>query len=106
MKPIRTLAASSAALLLTAAALAGCGGDSKSSGGLDRDALEADIAQRLVQANGGSAPQVACPSDLAAKVGATIRCRVGVASTSYGITVTVTGTQGGSAQYELRVDEQ
>lgn len=102
----RTLTAPLLALLVTGL-LAGCGGDDGGAGGsLDRDALEADIAQRLVQANGGSAPEVACPSDLAAKVGSAIRCRVGVESTSYGVTVTVTGTEGGSAQYELTVDEQ
>ena len=93
--------------LLLMAALSACGGDdNKSSGGsLDRDALEKDISQRLANATQGPAPDVSCPSDLPAKQGATIRCRAAVQGTSYGVTVSVTDTSGGSAQYELQVDQ-
>ncbi len=106
MMRIRRLIALSVPLLI-AAALGGCGGDDDSSGGgLSRDALESDISQRLAQATGGTEPSVACPSDLPASKGSTIRCRVQVEGTSYGVTVTVTGTEGGSAQYDLQVDSQ
>jgi hypothetical protein len=93
--------------ILVAGALAGCGGDDDggSGGDLDRDALEQDISQRLAQATNSPAPTVDCPSDLPAKTGATIRCRVDVGGTQYGVTVTVTGTQGGSAQYDVQVDQ-
>lgn len=92
--------------VLVAAALAGCGGDDSSGGDLQKDALQSDISQRLAEVNGGDAPQVVCPSDLPAKVGATIRCRVEVSGASYGVTVTVKSTEGGSAQYDLQVDAQ
>lgn len=92
--------------LLVAAALAGCGGDKSTNGDLNKDDLERDISKRLGAATGGEAPNVACPKDLPAKLGATIRCRVDVASTSYGVTVTVTDTAGGNAQYDVAVDEQ
>lgn len=92
--------------LLVAAGLAGCGGDDDAGGGLKKSALEADISQRLAEATGGSAPAVSCPSDLPAENGATIRCRVEVDGASYGVTVTVTGTQGDSAQYDLQVDDK
>lgn len=93
--------------ILVAAALAGCGDDGGSSGGdLPKDDLERDISQRLAQATGSSAPDVACPSDLPASIGATIRCRVAVDGTSYDVTVTVKSTEGGTAQYDLQVDSQ
>ncbi len=105
MPRLRRLALSAIPILVTTA-LAGCGGGDDAGGGLKKDALEADISQRLGEATGGSAPDVACPSDLPAENGATIRCRVAVEGTSYGVTVTVTGTTGDSAQYDLQVDEQ
>ena len=105
MRRRRTIALVIAAL--ATAAIAGCGGDDGGSGGdLDRDALEQDIAQRLAQATNSPTPTVDCPSDLPASVGATIRCRVDVSGSSYGVTVTVKSTEGGSAQYDVQVDAQ
>lgn len=92
--------------VLVAAALGGCGDDDSSGGDLKKDDLQRDISRRLAQATGGGAPEVACPSNLPAKVGAAIRCRVAVDGTSYGVTVTVTSTNGGSAQYDVQVDAQ
>ena len=94
------------ALSILVTALAGCGGDDSSGGDLKKDDLQRDISKRLAQATGGGAPDVTCPSDLPAKVGAAIRCRVAVDSTSYGVTVTVKSTEGGSAQYDVQVDAQ
>ena len=106
MTGTRRIAAICAPLLL-AATLIACGGGDKSSGGsLDRDALEKDISQRLANATNGPAPDVNCPSDLPAQQGATIRCRVAVEGTTYGVTVTVTDTTGGAAQYDVQVDQQ
>jgi hypothetical protein len=101
-------AAAVCAPLLLAAALPACGGDDDngSGGNLDRDALEKDISQRIANATNQPAPNVNCPSDLPAQQGATIRCRVDVEGTSYGVTVTVTDTSGGGAQYDVQVDEQ
>jgi hypothetical protein len=102
-----TRAAAVCAPLLLAAALTACGGDDDGSGGnLDRDALEKDISQRLANATNQPAPNVNCPSDLPATQGATIRCRVDVQGSSFGVTVTITDTTGGAAQYDVQVDEQ
>lgn len=97
------------AVLLTATALAGalsaCGGDDEAPGGtLRAKELQDDIAARL-GAQTGAVPDVTCPGDLAAKEGNALRCRAEVDGQSFGITVTVTSTEGGSAQYELQVDE-
>ena len=106
MRRRQGIAALCAPLLLTAA-LAACGGDDNGSGGsLDRDALEKDISQRLANATNQPAPNVNCPSDLPAKQGATIRCRVAAQGTTFGVTVTVTDTTGGSAKYDVQVDQQ
>src|SRR4051794_33921044 len=90
---------------LAVAALCGCSKDS-TNGDLKKEDLQRDIGQRRAQAAGGTAPEVVCPSDLPAKTGATIRCRVAVTGTSYGVTVTVKSTEGGSAQYDIQVDAE
>ena len=94
------------AAALAAGGLSACGSDS---GGSDANVLRAedlqtDIAQRL-GASTGQTPSVTCPGDLAAKKGNALRCRAEVDGNSLGVTVTVTGTEGGSAQYELQVDQ-
>ena len=53
--------------ILTAAALAGCGGGDSSGGDLQKDDLQRDISRRLAQATGGGAPNVTCPSNLPLK---------------------------------------
>jgi hypothetical protein len=89
----------------TALGLAACGGDDDAAGGtLRAEELQDDIAQRL-GAQTGAVPDVTCPGDLVAKEGNALRCRAELSGQSYGVTVTVTSTEGGSAQYELQVDE-
>ena len=97
-----------AALLMSTAALAACGsGDKTSPGGavLDRDALAADLSIRLSDAAGGKSPKVRCPSDLPVKQDLTVRCTAQLQGKTFGLTVTVTGTEGGSAQYDVAVDQ-
>lgn len=88
-----------------AAGLSACGSDSSDDASVLRAAdLQNDIAQRL-GASTGQTPSVKCPGDLAAKKGNALRCRAEVDGQSLGVTVTVTGTEGGTAQYELQVDQ-
>lgn len=96
-----------AAAALAAGGLTACGSDSGGGGDanvLRAEDLQTDIAQRL-GASTGQTPSVTCPGDLAAKKGNALRCRAEVDGKSLGVTVTVTGTEGGSAQYELQVDQ-
>jgi hypothetical protein len=101
------LARSPLALLIAAClagGLAACGEDQGGDAGtLRAKELQDDIAARL-GAQTGSVPDVTCPGDLIAKQGNALRCRAEVDGQSFGITVTVTSTEGGSAQYELQVD--
>jgi hypothetical protein len=106
--PVRPLTLTTIAL--STVALAACGGGSKqattSSGAvLDRDALASDLDIRLSDAAGGTSPSVICPADLPVKVGLSVRCTAELKGKTYGLTVTVTGTDGGSAQYDVAVDD-
>jgi hypothetical protein len=98
-----------AALALSSVALAACGsskGDSTPAGAvLDRDALADDLNIRLSDAAGGTSPSVICPADLPVKVGLSVRCTAELKGKTYGLTVTVTGTDGGTAQYDVAVDD-
>lgn len=100
-----------AALALSAAALAACGGgdgggDTAPKGGvLDQTALEKDLTQRLSDASGKSEPKVDCPGDLPVKKDLTMRCTATLEGTTYGLTVTVTGVEGGNASYDVAVDQ-
>ena len=101
-----TLLAAATTAALAAGGLVACGSDSGGSAAnvLRAEDLQNDIAQRL-GASSGQTPSVTCPGDLAAKKGNALRCRADVDGKSLGITVTVTGTEGDSAQYELQVDQ-
>lgn len=98
-----------AALLMSTIALAACGGGDKASptGGavLDRGALANDLSIRLSDAAGGKSPTVRCPADLPVKRDITVRCTAVLQGKTFGLTVTVTGTEGGSAQYDIAVDQ-
>ena len=98
-----------AALALSTAVLGACGGGGspKTPDGavLDRDALAADLTARLSDAAGGKSPKVACPADLPVKQGLTVRCTAELGGKRYGLTVTVTGTNGGTAEYDVAVDK-
>ena len=75
-------------------------------------ALEAaDVATKAEDAleeQVGSRPDITCPDDLEAKVGATTRCvlTAGDDPTEYGVQVTVTSVDGDDARFDVAVDEQ
>lgn len=63
------------------------------------DALEEQVGIR---------PEVSCPDDLDAEVGATTRCTLTAPGdpTEYGVTVTVSSVDGDTANFDVQVDDQ
>ena len=56
----------------------------------------------------GFRPDVSCPDDLEAEVGAETRCTLSVEGDSkeYGVTVTVTSVEGDTANFDVKVDDE
>ena len=82
--------------------LAGCGASSV------KAADVATAAEDSLEQQVGARPDVTCPDDLEAKVGATTRCSLtaeGLDGT-YGVTVRVTEVDGGRASFDVQVDSQ
>jgi hypothetical protein len=82
--------------------LAGCGAGSLAAEDVAtgaEDALEQQVGER---------PDISCPEDLPAEVGAETRCTLtaGGDPTEYGVTVTVTSVEGDTANFDVQVDEQ
>ena len=85
-----------------AAGLAACG-----SSALAADDV-AEGAEAALEAEVGARPNVSCPEDLAAEVGAETRCTLSVTGDDqeYGVTVTVTSVEGDTANFDVQVDEE
>ncbi len=83
-------------------ALAGCGGAR-----VTASDVETRVAEQ-VQSRIGERPDVSCPDDLDAEVGATTRCSLTVAGVAgtYGVTVKVTKVQDDRAQFDITVDRR
>jgi hypothetical protein len=86
---------------LLALALAACGG-SLAAGDV------AEGAEEALEAEVGVRPDVSCPEDLEAEVGAETRCTLRVAGDpeEYGVTVTVTSVGGDTANFDVQVDDE
>ena len=82
-----------------AGALVACGGSLPAGDVADAaaDALETELGFR---------PDVRCPDDLQADVGAETRCTATVDGQTYGATVTVTSVDGDAATFDVRVDRR
>ena len=65
-------------------------------------------AENALEEQIGVRPDIVCPEDLEAEVGAETRCTLtaGDDPTEYGVTVTVTAVDGGKAQFDVEVDPQ
>ena len=84
------------------AGLVGCGTTTVAA------ATVAQAAEDALQQQVGTRPDVSCPHDLVAKVGATTRCTLtaeGLDGT-YGVTVTVRSVENGKAHFDVKVDDQ
>ena len=91
-----------AATALLTLGLAACG-----SNDLAADSI-AKAAEDALEAEAGARPDVSCPDDLPAKVGAEARCTLSAGDdpTKYGVTVRVTSIEGKTARFAVEVDEQ
>jgi hypothetical protein len=83
-------------------ALAGCGAGTVSKADL------ATAAENLLEKQVGQRPDVTCPDDLEAEVGATMRCTLTAEGLDgrYGVTVTVTKVDGDQARFDVQVDTE
>lgn len=83
-------------------ALAGCG-----AGAIDQADLEANISEQLAEETGEAAPDISCPGDLKAEVGATTECQLSVEGddTTFPVAVEVTKVEDGVASYSVEVGE-
>ena len=97
--PRRFLPALGSALLLGAA---GCGAGSLTAGDVATEAEDA-LEQRV-----GVRPDVRCPADLPAEVGAETRCILTADGddAEYGVTVRITSVTEGRATFDVQVDDR
>jgi len=88
--------------VLLLAGLAACGTDTLSA------AQVASSAEKALEKQTGFRPDVSCPKELSAEVGAHMRCTLtaGDDPTTYGLTVTVTSVDGDTPDLKLQVDQQ
>ena len=93
----RGAGAGRAAVVGLLACLAGCASPlpAERVAGAVADALEAQLGFR---------PEVRCPDDVEAEVGAKARCTAAVDGETYGATVTVTAVDGDEAAFDVRID--
>ena len=89
------------AVPLLAGGLAACGAEAVSADDV------ADQAADALEAQAGVRPDISCPEDLDAEVGAETRCTLtaGGDPTEYGVTVTVTSVDDDRPTLQVRVDE-
>ena len=75
------------------------------------DVLEAETvateAEKALEEQVGSRPDISCPDDLEAEVGAETRCTLTADGDpdEYGVTITVTAVEGDDAEFDIVVDE-
>jgi hypothetical protein len=82
--------------------LASCG-----AGALSADEI-ATKAEDALEDQVGARPEITCPDDLAAEVGAKTECTLtsGGDPTEYGVKITVTEVDGDNATFDVQVDEE
>ena len=85
------------------AGLGACGGTST----LKADEV-ATKAEDALEEQIGARPDITCPEDVDAEVGAETRCTLtaGDDPTEYGVSIKVTSVEGDNAKFDIQVDEQ
>ncbi len=89
-------------VLATTLALAACSSDD-SVGTLAKGTVETGAMDALTKKTGQQAPQITCPGDMPAKVGASMVCSIPLTNGIYDVTVTVTAVNGTTAQFSVEV---
>ncbi len=92
-----------ALLVLPVLLATACGG----SGALSAEEV-ATRAEDSLEAQVGTRPDITCPDELPAEVGAEARCTLTVDGdpAEYGVTVTITSVDGDTAAFDVVVDDQ
>ncbi|NGO77016.1 DUF4333 domain-containing protein [Streptomyces sp. YC504] len=109
--PAARLPAATWLLTATAAviALAGCSVSVEAGSAapeLSAQKLAALVADKLAATTGQPKPAVACPEDLAGKVGTTTRCQLTASDgSSLGVAVRVTSVDGDQIKFDIKADE-
>lgn len=76
-------------------------------GAIEESEVEASVATQLAEETGQPEPNIDCPGDLDAEVGATMECDLTVDGDDavYPVTVEVTSVEDGTANYSVEVGE-
>lgn len=98
---MKTLTRTLTALLVLALAVTGCSGDPV----LKEASLESSVKDTLAKQVGQTPDSIDCPGDLTGKTGTTMRCTLKAGGDELGLTVTVTGVEGNTVKYDIKVDE-
>jgi hypothetical protein len=72
---------------------------------LDKNRVASVISDKLTQQMGTKPDAVACPDNLKASVGATLRCQLTDGSRTYGVSVAVTSVDGDDVSFDIKRDE-
>jgi Domain of unknown function (DUF4333) len=73
---------------------------------VDKNQVASVIGDEITQQYGTKPDSVSCPDNLKGTQGATLRCDLSSGGQTYGVTVTVTGVQGGVVNFDAKVDDQ
>jgi uncharacterized protein DUF4333 len=99
---VKTRLLALASLFALGVAAAGCSGDPV----LKEADLEKSVKDTLAKQVGQTPDSIDCPGDLTGKTGTTMRCTLKAGGDELGLTVTVTGVEGSTVKYDVKVDEQ
>ncbi|MFF8916287.1 DUF4333 domain-containing protein [Streptomyces sp. NPDC015032] len=90
--------------------LVGCSGSvsiGKTEPKLSAEKLSDSLADKLASTTGQPKPDIACPEDLAGKVGTETRCTLTAGDGStLGVSVTVTSVDGEQINYDFKADDK
>jgi hypothetical protein len=73
---------------------------------VDKKLVASLVSDRLTQQVGTRPDSVTCPDNLKGIVGASLRCQFTSGSISYGVNLNVTSVDGGTVNFDIKVDDQ
>jgi hypothetical protein len=73
---------------------------------VDKNQVATTISDKLTEQAGRKPDSVTCPDNLKGAEGATLRCQLADGTQKYGVTVTVTGVDAGTVNFNIQVDDQ
>lgn len=99
---VKTRMLALASLFALGVAVTSCAGDPT----LKEADLENSVKETLAKQVGQTPDSIDCPGDLTGKTGTTMHCTLKAGGDELGLTVTVTGVEGSTVKYDVKVDEQ